>query len=311
MIRILLILSILSQINQFLSQNANFYSKLSELNNFDLNSSFLLNSFDSNSYLKCLTSCTKTPECFYTVFQKNKCFICQSNFIGFSNYTTNGKSLIYRKKLKFSEGLINYWTFNRNVHDVVGNANLYDGVNAAWTLDRFGKPNSALSLSKGYYRVPSGVYFSGTELTIMGWVKVKSIQCYSRLIDFGNGQSNENIVLALSHEYSGKPYILLKAGVDFHNYSSQSLNLNKWQHLAFVFSSPYYFIYIDGNLTTAQGSSAPYASFSLANVVRSSNFIGKSNWNHDENADADFDDLKIFNRALSQQEIQLEMNKNL
>ncbi len=123
--RILSILSILSQINQFLGQNANFYSKLSEFNSFDLNSSFLLNSFVSDSNLiYCLSICTKTPECFYTVFQKNKCFICQSNFIGFASYNANGNSLIYRKKLNLAKGLINYWTFNGNVNDVVGNANL-------------------------------------------------------------------------------------------------------------------------------------------------------------------------------------------
>jgi hypothetical protein len=303
---ILIILSILSLVNLYLGQSStktNSYSKLSEVNSFDLDSSFILNSFVSNTNLNCLSSCTKTPECFYTVFQKNKCFICQSNFIGFASYNANGNSLINRKKLKISEGLINYWTFDGNVNDVVGNANLYDGVNASLTTDRFGIANSALSLSKGHYRVPPDVYFSGIELTIMAWVNLKSIPFYSRLIDFGNGEFNENIVLVLSSANSSKPYIFLKAGVDqFSCDSLHSLNLNHWQNLAFIFSFPNLFIYIDGNVTTAPASSAPLTSFSLANVVRSSNFIGRSNWNGDENldADADFDDLKIFNRALSQ-----------
>jgi hypothetical protein len=91
--------------------------------------------------------------------------------------------------------------------------------------------------------------------------------------------------------------------------------LNKWHHLACVFSFPNYFIYIDGNLATVPGSKTTHSSFSLANVVRSSNFIGRSNWyssnNADADADADLDDLKIFNRALSQQDIQWEMNNNL
>jgi hypothetical protein len=233
---ILLILAILNLIKLFLSQNvnikANFYSKLSEFNSFDLDSSFLLNSSDSNSYLKCLTSCTKTPECFYTVFQKNKCFICKRNLSSFLKYSTHGNSLIYQKNFENTTGLINYWTFNGNGDDVVGNANLYGGVNAAWTFDRFGIADSALSLTNGYCIVPPGVYFSGTQFSVMGWVKVRSFQRQSRLIDFAG---NENIVLALSAQNSGKPYIFLKAGVDFHDYSSQSLNLNQWQHLAFVF----------------------------------------------------------------------------
>jgi hypothetical protein len=228
-------------------------------------------------------------------------------------HSSTGNSLIYQKKFETTKGLINYWTFNGNVNDSIGNANLYDPVNASLTFDRFGIADSALSLSNGYYKVPSGVFFKGTELTIMGWVKVRSFQTHSRLIDFGNGIDNENIVMSLS---DGQPYIFLKTGVDdFFGHSLQSLNLNKWHHLACVFSFPNYFIYIDGNLATVLGSKAPFTSFSLANVVRSSNFIGRSNWflngNGNPDADAYFDDLKIFNRALSQQEIKSEMNNNL
>jgi hypothetical protein len=316
---ILYIFIILSLINLYLSQSStktNLYSKLSEFNSFDLESSFLLNSFVSNTNLHCLSSCTKTPECFYTIFQKNKCFICKRNLTLFMVESSTGNSLIYRKQFKLTEGLINYWTFNGNVNDSIGNANLYGGVNASLTFYRFGIANSALSLANGYYRVPSGVYFKGTEFSIMAWVNVKSLVPYSRLIDFAIEERNEHIVLSLSAHSSGKPYIFLKAGNNaFYDYSSQSLNLNKWQHLACVFSFPYYFIYIDGNLTTAQGSQTTHTSFSLVNVVRTRNFVGRSNWfdntNLDKDADADFDDLKIFNRALSQQEIQSEMNNNL
>ena len=60
---------------------------------------------------------------------------------------------------------------------------------------------------------------------------------------------------------------------------------------------------------TIPGSKKSFSSFSLANVVRDSNFIGRSNWflNGDKDVDADFDNLKIFNRALTQKELQLEM----
>ena len=133
------------------------------------------------------------------------------------------------------------------------------------------------------------------------------------MIDFGNGPFNENIILSLSYGNNGKPYTHFQTGSShFFGHSTQSLNLNQWQNLACVFSFPYDFIYIDGNLTTAVGSMTNHPSFSLANVERSSNFIGRSNrYPYNADADADFDDLKIFNRAFSQQEIQSEMNNNL
>jgi hypothetical protein len=93
-----------------------------------------------------------------------------------------------------------------------------------------------------------------------------------------------------------------------------ALGINQWQHLACVYSFPYYFIYIDGTLVTAPGSQTTYSSFNIKNETRTSNFVGRSNWyinGVDQDADADFDDLKIFNRSLSQQEIQSEMNNNL
>ena len=58
--------------------------------------------------------------------------------------------------------------------DVIGKADLYDGVNAQLTNDRFERPCSAISLVNGYYKVPSGVYLYGTEFTIMVWVKVRN-----------------------------------------------------------------------------------------------------------------------------------------
>ncbi len=43
-------------------------------------------------------------------------------------------------------------------------------MNANLTFDRFGFPNSALRLINGYYKIPPGVYISGTEFSILGWV---------------------------------------------------------------------------------------------------------------------------------------------
>jgi hypothetical protein len=316
-IKILCILSltILSKSKIILSQNSltsNYYSRINEFNNlFEFDQSNLLNSFDSNSILNCFISCTKTSKCHYIVYQNKKCFIGDINLIRFVNYDVDGTCLIYEKKLNVTDNLINYWAFNGNVNDSIRNAHLFGGVNANLTLDRFGKANSALRLINGYYRVPSGVYFSGTQFTIMSWVNVRGFNSYSRLIDFGNGANNDNVVLALSRRVSGQPYFSFNSGPDnFNNYALDLLTLNKWQHLTLVFSFPFYSLYIDGNEARLLDSTKLFGSLSLANVVRTSNFIGKSNGN-DPFANADFDDLKIYNRALSPTEIQNEMNNNL
>ena len=316
--RILFLISLVSLIltNKISIQSSiqtNIYFKMSGLNNYQLDNSFMIKSFDSKSILRCFSSCSSSPSCFYIIFQQNKCYICNFLFANFASYTNAGNSLIYKKKLiTTANSLINYWSFNGNVNDSIGNAHLYNGYNAVLTYDRFGRPNSALSLTNGYYKIPPGVYTSGTQFTLMGWVKMRNIRLESRMFDFGNGAGNQNIVLSLTDTVtSNKPYVYFLSGnLDFYGYSTVSFNLNKWQHLACVFSFPYYSILIDGIETTLPGSMTNLNSFNVANVVRSSNFIGRSNWysiSGAQDADADFDDLKIFNRALTQQEIQYEM----
>ena len=127
---ILLILS--SFLSLFSTQNnqirSDFYNKISEFNNFEFDSSFLLNSFESTSHLKCLSICLKVAECFYIAYQQKRCFICNRNLTLFLNYKPDGVSSIYQKKTKFyqTNGLINYWAFNGNVRDSIGNADLYE-----------------------------------------------------------------------------------------------------------------------------------------------------------------------------------------
>ena len=318
---IILLLFLMIQIKLFSTQieNEYVYSKLNDKNCFTIaDSTFLLTSFESNSKHKCLASCTKSFECTYAVFQRQKCFICKRNLTLFMRYDPNETSLIYQKNFKQTNGLINYWAFNKNVvKDSVGNKDLVNGFNAALTIDRFGIPDSALSLTNGYYQVPAGVYFSGDQFSFMAWVKIRTIQQYSRLIDFGFLGGGNVVMLSLSDSTSGKPYLYFQSGgLDIVGFSTKALDIGKWQHLACVYSFPFYSIYIDGVETTAPGSRTNLASFILTNIERTSNFIGRSNWYNnplgkDLDANSDFDDLKIFNRALSPKEIQFEMNNSL
>ena len=310
---------LLSNFILFSSQDeirSDFFIKITKYNNFEFDRSFLLNSFESISTLKCLKICSKVTECFYMIYQQSRCFIGKSNLTLFMNYRADGVSRVYQKQFLQTNGLVNYWAFNGNVKDSIGNADLYGGVNAALTLDRFGQSNSALSLSNGHYRIPPGVYFSGTQLTIMAWVKIRSFTTNPRLIDLGNGQNIENVILTISHFSKSTPYFWFQSDSGaFSRISTKPLILNQWQHLSCVCSFPSCSIYIDGIEVSTTASIGPNSSFSLNNIVRTLNYVGRSNWYNngagDRDADADFDDLKFFNRALKQTEIQFEMNNNL
>ena len=193
---------------------------------------------------------------------------------------------------------------------MIGKVDLYDGVNAQLTDDRFGRKSSAISLVNGYYKVPSGVYFYGTEFTIMVWVKVRNHMVWSRVIDFANIRDNA-IFFALSGPNLGYPefQIYSSGAPKFDVQSTIQLQLNTWKHLAFVFLQPNGYIYIDG--VSCSSTIVPFIT-GPDNVIRTSNFVGRSNWfPNDPDLNADLDELKIFNRALTQQEVANEMNNNM
>jgi hypothetical protein len=170
-----------------------------------------------------------------------------------------------------------------NLSDVVGGANMYNGINYNFDYDRFCKAYSAIRFSSGYLQVPPGIYFSG-DFTITAWIYLLPQQS-SRIIDFGNGPGSNNILFAIT-------------GLSVHIYrnssnkftGSTSLNLTKWYHVAFVLNGVNGSVYVNGYLASRSVLHNPL------NVTRNLNYIGKSNWNN-PNAYAIFDDLKIYQGA--------------
>ncbi len=157
--------------------------------------------------------------------------------------------------------------------------------------------------------MPPRVYFN-SSFTVLGWINAGQARKYARVFDCGNGSPGQNVLF-----YYSNPTTLIPGAYFFYddgtynyylNTNPTALNVNKWQHLALVLDVSVAYIYIDGI------QKASRSSLSLPkNEVRSKCFIGKSNWYmNDDLANADFDEIKIFNRALTQQEIISEMNND-
>jgi hypothetical protein len=201
-------------------------------------------------------------------------------------------------------GLINHWPFNNCLNDQIDGANLYYSK-SFFTEDMTKKRFSALSLNNDFYRVPPGVYFNGGDFTVVAWVRVKTRINLQILIDFGNGESNvtnnDNIVCVLSDTGTGKPSFYVYNGyVGRSVVSSEILEIGKWTQVAYVLERSNGYIYINDMRTASNGNfKAPN------NVTRYWNNVGKSSWIEDPNTNADIDDLRIYSRALSPEEIRI------
>jgi hypothetical protein len=189
-----------------------------------------------------------------------------------------------------------------NLSDVVGGANLYGGENYSFVPDRFGSQNSAIYFNQGYLQVPSGNYFSG-DFTFTAWIYLKTNQPWLKIFDFGNngdgGSDNVGLAINMTNSkitgftYNNSSRLLIQA-------SSIIINLNQWYFISFVLNGTTGYIYVNGNQVANDTLNVPN------NITRINNYIGKS----DLNADAIYDEFKIYEGALSSSNIMNEYKIN-
>jgi hypothetical protein len=207
------------------------------------------------------------------------------------------------------EGLILHYAFDGNTSDSSGL--LKHGVAYGGTTfvdDRFGNPFSALQLNgtNGYVEVPPGVWFDESSFTIATWVKPTTYNNWSRILDFSNGPSSDNVVFALSNGTSGNLYCdIRKAGTSSGVVNGVPAPLNKWSHCVLTYNGIHLKIYLNGNLVGTGASTGARM------VFRTQNFIGRSAWSTDAFANAAYDDFMLWNRTLTDSEIKVLANDGL
>jgi hypothetical protein len=200
--------------------------------------------------------------------------------------------------------LTHSWSFdNSQMRDQVGSADMSQGNLTSFASDRFGNVNSALVLNGGWTKVPTGIYFNTLEFSITVWVLPQQVNAWSRVIDFGNGQTN-NVYLSLDHGFNQKPFFVANLGQWEHIGSSQALILNQWQHLAATFKGSTMNIYINGTLTASKN----FSTLMPQSLSRSNCYVGRSNWVADGFSSSILDDLRFYNKSLSQNDIVELMN---
>lgn len=202
---------------------------------------------------------------------------------------------------------MNYWPIWGNTNDLVGGLHLKNGTNVSLTIDRFGYANSALFFNDGFYDLPDGVYFN-SSFTLSAWIKVYETRYMCRLLEVCiTSACQGRVVFGLSLNLNGTLFFKITNATDSLPTleSSVSLPVKVWQFITFTLNNTLATIYLNGSIV-AQGPS-----YVPRNVVRASNYLGRSHWlDPDRDLYADLDELRIYNRALSQVEIIGLMNDN-
>jgi hypothetical protein len=193
-------------------------------------------------------------------------------------------------------GLTAWYPFDGNASDMSGNGRhgtTYNG--AGWAA---GKVGQALSLDGVDDYLDAGDFEIGGAVTFAAWVKYDAFKHWSRVFDFGNGQDNNNILMANDQTSAASRFNLhLPAGNP--SLTGTNLTLNAWLHRAGVIEANGNMkLYLNGTLNASNTNTS-----ALPTITRTQQYVGRSNWSNDGYLDGLIDDFRIYNRALSATEV--------
>jgi hypothetical protein len=240
-------------------------------------------------------------------------FVCVSSCRKFvwdnPNDTIGPKS----EPVSLKEGLVAYYPFNGNANDESGNGNNGTVNGATLTTDRFDNSNKAYSFDGvNDYIVSSSTISSLNSVTISGFAYTSNsmggafvhigqddgINCGG--IGIGRGTANSDVGMSFWNLYPGLKLISLVSCVNYYN-SNISIADNEWIHFVLVKQGNIFYYYLNG-IKVAESQignvNTPTPKFFFGTTgmpppigIYSTCFSGK------------LDDIRIYNRALTQEEI--------
>ena len=213
-------------------------------------------------------------------------------------------------------GLVAYYPFNGNANDISGNGNNGTVSGATLTTDRFGNANKAYSFDgvNNNIIVPnsSSLNISSNEISISMWIKWQNSDAdynYRGLSKGGQDVGSGYELIVRGESYWGGDFGAIEFDIPTNNtLGVQNTNSfrNQWVHLLSVFNNGVRKIYVNGILsaidTTSNTSILPNTNdLYLGPRNPINNYAGQLN--------GCLDDIRIYNSALNNQEIQALYNE--
>ena len=201
-----------------------------------------------------------------------------------------------------TNGLVGYWPFSGNANDVSGNGNNGTNNGATLTADRFGNANSAYSFNgtSSYIAVPHNATFNMQKATWNVWVKINAASTGNGYYIFGkrdNAQHHVNFYESLG---AGRAII----GWTTNQASSVgTINITgSWHLISMTYDQTLSTNNLKSYLDGVYYQSATVQPFSFLNGdIR---FGIEANFNYWQPLNGLIDEASIYNRVLTQTEIQ-------
>lgn len=205
----------------------------------------------------------------------------------------------YGNEIQFkASNLIAYYPFNGNANDESGNNHNGTVNGPTLTSDNSGNPNSAYYFDGINNYIDIGDWENGGKMSFTFWARWDEFNNYSRIIDLGNGSSSNNIIISNYQTNNGLFFSIYTSG-ETKLINTNTITLNQWD---------FYTATVDENgIMTLYKNGAQIAQktdgVTPTTILRTQQFIGKSNFTADGYFKGAIDEVKIYNKALTNTEV--------
>jgi len=256
----------------------------------------------------------------FTIKATNPLSGCSRVLSGIVTITVNR----FLQNLAITNGLQAYYTFNNNANDESGNG--IDGTtyNTIPTEDRYSNPNSAFSFDGATSYIDLGDNDNLNphlgDITISAWVKKGILEQHSRIYSKGTHGGSQPGYDLMFYGWSGPTPaagIFSAGGHEHIVYSDNPITDLLWHHYAVVISrSSTISLYVDGILQNQTIDISEHATEDIgANTYNASIGASYSAWGNpgfiNEFLNGSIDEVAIYNRSLSSDEVQILSSPSL
>jgi hypothetical protein len=199
-----------------------------------------------------------------------------------------------------NDGLVAYYPFNGDANDESGNGHNGTVYGAKLAADKFGNENSAYSFDGINDHIELGTWFNYSNFSLSLWIRSEKSQNNKAIID---NNHNSNFSWAI-HQYDYEVWFNGPSNDNPH-YVNADIALNEWQHFVFIKNSNNLKIYVNGLFidVLSKKNDITYNGNENLGLAR---WWGTTNWgttNMERFWAGLIDDLRIYNRVLSETEI--------
>jgi hypothetical protein len=205
-----------------------------------------------------------------------------------------------------TNGLVAYWPFNGNAKDESGNGNMGVSLNTTFSLDRFAKSSAACLFdgNNSYITIPTNQGVNSLDkISICAWVNTSFCGGREVIISNWNDNTNDHSWIFKKHNESDRlQFTLINSNgnpiADL--VASTSIPLDKWIFVTATYDGDSVKIYFNGALDAkiqAAGRLWTTTTDLIIGAVPTAGTIS-------EVFSGEIDDIRIYNRALTEQEIQ-------